>query len=387
MKNGEQAISILTDALGGEKFLYCMLSLSVRDIDCYLDYLFLDKEKQIKFLFNTPVASYFNPQSNDTIRNGKLDEISKLTHTEIYYFDESFVVAIPLYLYRSVIAVILVEPLNGKLIDQSQLNEKIGGVELTVDILSHILEKEEANIEHYQDITHQLVGPLSGVRAHCENLLRGRVSVERGKVILETLVEQAGLLQRTAINFSYVARYHGDDIFRSTDWDPELVTHKQLVEILIKSTKSFQGQAKVMGIRGPSVDEISFKNFPMLKLIPELFEILVLNLCDNAIKYSFDNSPITVVGLVSEEYVEIEFTNHGISLAEDEIITIFKRHTRSKSAMEFSPGGSGIGLFLCDQICKLHGWTIRALPSKRSTYGNEVKFIIRIPNANEKSND
>lgn len=243
---------------------------------------------------------------------------------------------------------------------------------------------EQDRIQYIQDVSHQLVGPLGGIRAHCENLLRGRLTVAKGRTTLETIVEQAGLVQRYAINFGYVARQNGDDIFTSKDWKPDLATNKRLVEILVKSVKSFQGQAKARDLKGPSVDEVSFRNFPPLKLVPEFFEILILNLCDNAIKYSFESSPISIVGLVFKEYLEIEFTNHGIPLSEEEVSIVFKRHTRSKAAMEFSSGGSGIGLFLCDQICKLHGWTIRALPSKRSIYGNEVKFIVKIPLVKEK---
>jgi len=58
---------------------------------------------------------------------------------------------------------------------------------------------------------------------------------------------------------------------------------------------------------------------------------------------------------------------------------IFQRYTRSKQAEEHEPLGTGIGLFICDQIVKLHKGTIRALPSKKSQHGNEVKFIVTLP--------
>jgi len=145
---------------------------------------------------------------------------------------------------------------------------------------------EEQRRQYVQDVMHQLVGPLSGLRAHCEALLHGRVSVQRGRVILETLVEQGGLLQRYAENFGFAAR-SGPSIFDPSEWNPELCDSKRLVDILIKCTKSFQGQAKAKDLIGPSVNESSFRRFPPLMLDVELFEILILNLCDNAVKYSY----------------------------------------------------------------------------------------------------
>lgn len=240
------------------------------------------------------------------------------------------------------------------------------------------LVHEEARRQYVQDTTHQLVGPLSGLRAHCENLLRGRLSVERGRKVLETLVEQAGLLQRYAENFGLAAR-SGKSMFDSSEYRPEICTSRQLVEVLVKCAKSFQGLAKSKDLRGPSVDEVSFRGFPSLILDMQLFEVLILNLYDNAIKYSYESSPITVAGRVLNGKAEIEVTNHGIPLNPDEVDMIFEQYTRSPEAEEFAPVGTGIGLYICTQIAKLHRWSIRALPSRRSRYGNEVKFIITVP--------
>jgi signal transduction histidine kinase/ligand-binding sensor protein len=237
---------------------------------------------------------------------------------------------------------------------------------------------EEQRRQYIQDIMHQLVGPLSGLRAHCEALLHGRVSVQRGRTVLETLVEQAGMLQRYVQNFALAARGRWS-IFDASEWNPELCDSQRLVDILIKCTKSFQGQAKAKDLIGPSVNESSFRRFPPLMLDVELFEILILNLCDNAVKYSYESAPITIVGRVLDNRVEIAITNYGIQLKPEEVNMIFQRYYRSPSAVKFAPVATGIGLFICDQVVKLHKGAIRALPSRRSQDGNEVKFIVTLP--------
>jgi len=232
--------------------------------------------------------------------------------------------------------------------------------------------------EYILDIAHQLQGPLSGIRAHSENLLRGRLPVQRGRVVLETLVEQAGFLQAYVQNIALASRF-GEPIFDETEWHPKLYNSRMLVELLIKCTESFKGLAAERNIHGPSVDETSFRGLPSVMIDPGLFEILIRNLYDNAVKYSYEDTPITVVGRTVGNQVEIEVTNHGIPLDASDVDRIFLRHFRSDQAKEFHPIGTGVGLFICDQIAKLHHGSIRALPSKRSIYGNEVQIIVSLP--------
>lgn len=249
-------------------------------------------------------------------------------------------------------------------------------------LYEQVLEQREKSKHFLQDVTHQLVGPLSGLRAHCENLLRGRVTVERGREILKTLVEQSGLLQRYARNFGFAARVE-ESVFSETDWRPEVYDAKRLVQLLIKPATSFQGQAAARDLKGPSVDEVSFRDFPDLLIDPELFEIVILNLYDNAVKYSYEGAPIEVVGRKVDSAVEIAFISHGIELKPAEIDFIFGRYTRTELAEEAVPIGTGIGLFICDMIIRLHRGTIKALPSKRSRHGNEVRFVITLPEAEQ----
>jgi signal transduction histidine kinase/ligand-binding sensor protein len=256
----------------------------------------------------------------------------------------------------------------------SRLAHSYGAVLRYSERLAH----EEQRRRYTQDVTHQLVGPLSGLRAHCENLIRGRLGVERGQRVLATLVEQAGLLQHYAENVALAARA-GHSIFAQSEYRPETLDSRRFLRLLIECAMSFQGQSREKGLRGPSVDELSFRRFPDLEIAPRLFKILMINLYDNAIKYSYETSPITVVGRVLDDTVEISITNHGIPLYEDQLGMIFERHTRAPQAEEAWPIGTGIGLFICSQIIQLHGGTIRALPSKRSPFGNEVTFVVTLP--------
>ena len=112
--------------------------------------------------------------------------------------------------------------------------------------------------------------------------------------------------------------------------------------------------------------------------------MVIFNLFDNAIKYSFEyaNAPVIIEGSLSEEYAEIMITNHGIPLTEEDSTNVFNRFERSKAAVNYVGVGTGIGLYLCKVIIDHHKGEIVALPSKPSKIvegADEVRFLIRLP--------
>jgi hypothetical protein len=98
----------------------------------------------------------------------------------------------------------------------------------------------------------------------------------------------------------------------------------------------------------------------------ELFERLVANLLTNAIKYSKENSRITVE--LSRHHLIVIDTGQGISQADQRFI--FDRFFQSDRSR--SKEGLGIGLSLVRKIADLHDWTVRV----KSELGNGAQFIV-----------
>jgi len=105
--------------------------------------------------------------------------------------------------------------------------------------------------------------------------------------------------------------------------------------------------------------------------LKQLFE----NLLSNSLKYSLPQAQpeIAVKATVTDNKVELCFSDNGIGFEEayiDKMFNIFQRlHTRDK----FS--GTGIGLAICKKIVELHKGNIKA----RSTLGNGATFTITLP--------
>ena len=111
----------------------------------------------------------------------------------------------------------------------------------------------------------------------------------------------------------------------------------------------------------------------------KLLMMVLFALLDNAGKYQFDESGIIkVYGEYKEkgEFVNIYVENHGVEIKEYERELIFQRDYRGDNARSTGAHGSGIGLWLCNEIAKKFGGDI----SVDSPF-NPVRFRLKLINS------
>ena len=233
---------------------------------------------------------------------------------------------------------------------------------------------EKMRSRFIQDITHQLAGPLAGIQAHCENLLEGRLSVERGRNVLRSLVEQARMNGRYARNFAWIAKTEASPTLRA-EVD---VTKENMTKLLIECARDLQGLAASRSIR-IHVDEMTVDRLPEIAVDRNLFRQAALNLLENAVKYSDKGTIITVAASLKGGTVQLLFTNYGIPIREEDTSRIFQRYIRTKEAQERVPVGTGVGLSVAKEIIEAHDGKIEVRPSVRTPLGYETTFTITLP--------
>lgn len=101
------------------------------------------------------------------------------------------------------------------------------------------------------------------------------------------------------------------------------------------------------------------------------------NIISNAIKYSRENSEISISVTVSEYGLEIQVKDNGIGISADEVKYLFTQFFRAKNATNIQ--GTGLGLNISRQFVELLGGTI----SVQSIEGKGSTFTITIPKNNE----
>jgi two-component system phosphate regulon sensor histidine kinase PhoR len=106
-----------------------------------------------------------------------------------------------------------------------------------------------------------------------------------------------------------------------------------------------------------------------------LLEQAVINLLDNAIKYSEPGSEVQVLGSQSSREVTITVSDHGCGISAEHLPRIFERFYRVDKARSRKLGGTGLGLAIVKHIIQAHGGRVTV----KSTLGVGSTFTIHLP--------
>ncbi|MBT7611419.1 MAG: CHASE2 domain-containing protein [Bacteriovoracaceae bacterium] len=103
---------------------------------------------------------------------------------------------------------------------------------------------------------------------------------------------------------------------------------------------------------------------------------VISNLIENAIKYSGENSTITIKSWDDEKWIYVKIQDNGIGINENDIEHIFDKFYRVKNDASHSIKGTGLGLYLVKYFVELHGGRISA----ESSIGEGTVFNIMLKN-------
>jgi two-component system sensor histidine kinase KdpD len=111
---------------------------------------------------------------------------------------------------------------------------------------------------------------------------------------------------------------------------------------------------------------------PLASVDPVLFEQVLVNLLENAAKYTPEGSPIEIAASVDPGSMTIDVRDHGPGLAPGTEEKVFEKFYRASHG---GGGGVGLGLAICRGIVRAHGGDVSAM--SRSDGG--ATFRIRMP--------
>ncbi|EGT3617702.1 HAMP domain-containing histidine kinase, partial [Clostridium perfringens] len=104
-------------------------------------------------------------------------------------------------------------------------------------------------------------------------------------------------------------------------------------------------------------------------------ERIILNVLSNAIKFNKENGNIDVYMSFDKKYVNISIKDTGIGIPKDKIDLLFDRFKIINNRLTKVNEGSGIGLFIVNELVKIHNGKIEV----HSELGEGTEFIIKIP--------
>lgn len=202
--------------------------------------------------------------------------------------------------------------------------------------------------EFISSVSHELRTPMTSLQSISELLKSGKVAdASRRDRLLELMAGECGRLGRYLHNVLDFGRIEQDakryDI-RETDLGP-------VVAGVVEVVRSAAGEDLELEVRRP--------DGPVpVEADPDAVRQALLNLVDNAVKYSAGRKRVAVRLAATADGAEIGVSDSGIGIAPEDRQRIFEAFYRSPEAVRHDPKGVGLGLKIVKHIMDAHGGSI-----------------------------
>lgn len=241
--------------------------------------------------------------------------------------------------------------------------------------LNHMIGRLEDAIQNSKrfvaDASHELRTPLTVLRGELENLIQDFRLDEKARDLLGSMLEEVQRL--TDIVEGLVALSRLDAGEAKAEW-----VQFDLAELAATTADQMSLLAEDKGI---SV-QCGLKQSVLVQGDRARLKQVVVNLLDNAIKYTADGGSIQLNVMRQNGHAILDVADSGIGIPAEAVPHVFDRFFRVDKARSRDDGGAGIGLSIVKSVCTAHGAEVQV----ESVLGKGSRFRIQLPLAQSPEN-
>lgn len=251
-----------------------------------------------------------------------------------------------------------------------QSGGKMHGVVAVFHDITDIKRLEKIRSDFVANVSHELRTPITVIKGYAET-------------VLDTLAEREGQTAR----FVGIIHRHADrlaalvnDLLALSELESKQFA---LQPVPVPVTAAVEQACALLEPKAEAKGIRIRRDFPLplpkvLANLPRIEQVLI-NLIDNAVKYSPEGGTITVSGCVEGELVKVSVTDRGAGIPPKDLPRIFERFYRVDEARSRDEGGTGLGLAIVKHIVQLHGGTVavESVPGKGSTFSFTLRAASR----------
>ena len=199
---------------------------------------------------------------------------------------------------------------------------------------------EKKYSEFISTVSHELRTPLTSIMGFADTLISSgdRLSDEQKKKFLLIIKDQSKRLIGMVENLLIVSKLQNSDeklVFKS-------VCANEIITKIINLVK-------IQFVNHDFVLELD-KNLPEILIDTDKFEQILLNLTENAVKYSPENTKITIKTEYDEKNVYVKVCDEGIGISDKDKAKIFEKFSRLDTPLTRKTQGSGLGLYIVKKM-------------------------------------
>src|SRR5262247_3101846 len=238
--------------------------------------------------------------------------------------------------------------------------DEIGRLTNTFNNMIAKLETSFRQIRQFSsDASHELRTPLTVMKGETELALRRPREAADYTVVLESNLEEIDRMTRIVDELLFLSRA-----------DMGEVKMERLPVKLESLLEDIHRQASLLG-QERDVQVVLGLTTPAIVLGDELrLRELLLNLVENAIKYSHPGGKVEITLLTEGQQARVSVTDQGIGISDEDQKRIFDRFFRTDEARAHTKKGTGLGLAICAWIADAHKGkiTVVSAPGQGSTF-------------------
>ncbi len=244
--------------------------------------------------------------------------------------------------------------------------ERVRGAIAVFHDKTRLKELEKIRQDFVANVSHELRTPLTTIKGYVETLLDGAIHEEVAFQFIKVIKRHADRLTNIVEDLLTLSKIESKEF----QLKKEQISVVDLIEEVIHLLR---GEAEKKKIR------ISTNEIPSNLLVigdPYYLEQILINLMDNAIKYSPEGGEVI---LSAEERptgeVELSIKDNGVGIPKEDLTRIFERFYRVDKGRSQELGGTGLGLSIVKHLVQAHGGRVWA----ESQLGKGSTFYFTLP--------
>ncbi|MCF8120428.1 MAG: cell wall metabolism sensor histidine kinase WalK [Deltaproteobacteria bacterium] len=254
---------------------------------------------------------------------------------------------------------------QGSILKDSQ--DRQIGVMVVLNDVSRLRRLENVRREFVANVSHEIKTPITAIKGFVETLMDGAAQdprdSERFLKIINTHVNRLEAILEDLLSLSRVEE--------DAEKQEIQLVQSRLDQVLATAMQICEDRAGAKAVR----IEVACPETMVAEVDPPLLEQAVVNLLDNAIKYSPDQSVIRMQVTRQDNEIRIAVRDQGCGIPKKHLARIFERFYRVDKARSRQLGGTGLGLAIVKHIAEAHAGRV----SVESTPGKGSTFTIHLP--------
>lgn len=243
-------------------------------------------------------------------------------------------------------------------------SEGIHGAIAVFHDISRLKELEKVRQDFVANVSHELRTPLTSIKGYVETLLEGALNEDIATQFVQIIKKHTDRLTKIVEDLLTLSKIES----REFQLKFENISVLTLIEDVIDFVKESAEKKKISIIQNtpPSLSLRADRNY---------IEQVLINLCDNSIKYGREEGKITISVIENDQEIQFSIKDDGIGIPSEDLPRIFERFYRVDKGRSQELGGTGLGLSIVKHIVQAHGGRVWA----ESQLGEGSTFYFTLP--------